>query len=534
MIIYNLWIESVSVCSLKLFTEGSYEMKSVLTMRLARFEALERRELLAGGGGGSGVVPVPVPSVTFTNRSVPVLNILPGATDQLVADFTLKGNGRANSKDYARPEEIIVIPAWGSEPLAWNTTFFTLRADLDGKAKNGCETVLSTASVNYETDIVDFLVYRPVWVRANKAMHFQITANFNSWLSGEPGDAQIGFEVAQVLFRDLRNNPVPDERVTYKGPDPKLHNLENQTLYISQKQMNPEGVIVAGQKGVNLLQFASWHSEGVVPGSMTFVASQGSLSNIQSFSLWVDKNWDGQMDDCLIAGVCPQDGKVVFDFSGTESFDGAQYEVRGDIADVLSADPVIQLALSKSITATVSETGKGLKGVRWNGDGAGQVQVWAWPEYATLYNILAQCPLVDIAKSANSPQDQIVVKGQSVTLLAIKVTSSFESADLGGFGFVISPIDGAAPVLANLKLFADGVDITSSVSFVFSTDGAKIEVTFNPRFTVLANSWNEFSLKGEIASSGPYSFNVRMSGIWVACIAKFGDWSAEGNKISVV
>jgi len=509
-------------------------MKSVLKTRRLGFEGLEKRELLAGGSlPVPPPAPVAMPSVTVKNLAVPVVDILPGATDVSVSKFALKSN---SGREYARLEEVLVIPAWGSEQLSGNMQRFTLRADLNGKPKDGYETVLATAYADYQTDTVDFMVYKPVWIRGSKPVQFQITGSVSAWPWSNSADAEIGVEVAQVFFRNLRNEPVPDERVVYAGVDPTLHTLETKTFSVYQQPLDSSSSVLAGQKDVELIEFSSYWSDGVAPDSVTFVAGQGDLSNAQNYSLWVDINWDGALDYCVQASVMPKNGKVVFSFDSNPS--QGLYEVHADIADVLAADPRIQLVFNKDgsgITAKDTETGNALRGVIVNGNGAGQIRLSQYPQFSPVYDILPQSPLVSISLSGSSPMDQTVVQGPvSVTLLTLKVVSAYADAQLSGIGFKLTPVGDGVPLpmpnFEKISVFADGVDLTSMASIIVRED--QIDVEFLPGLVIPGNTFKTITLKGVV--SNECSFRASVSGAWSSDITtRWGNCNAVGNKITV-
>ena len=349
-------------------------MRKVLKTRRMGFEALEDRQMLAGGVLAQVV-----------NQPVPVLDILPGGQNKVLAELKISTIGR----QYARLTEVLAVPATNSEPLAWNTQTFVLRADLNGKTKDGCEAIIAKARADYETDLVDFNVSRAVWVRPKAVLKVQIVASFNGYyLSGDT----IGVEAAEVSFRDLRNNPIPDERVAYRGVDPTLHTMENKMFSISQSMMDSAGTVLVGQEDVKLVQFNSWWSEAVAPGSVTFVAGQGNLANATNYSLLADYNWDGTWDSRIESAVVSSDGRLTFSFAKEDaSHNSALYEVHADIADALPTDPRIQLVFTKDgsgLTATNMETNKLLRGVQFNGTGEGQIRLWQSPQYSTAYAIV--------------------------------------------------------------------------------------------------------------------------------------------------
>lgn len=382
-----------------------------LKSRRMSFEGLESRQMLAAGMLAQVV-----------NQSVPVLDILPGGQNKVLAEMKISTIGR----QYARLTEVLAIPAAASEPLSWNTTNLTLRADLNRRAKDGCEAVISTAQVDYETELVDFKISRAVWLNPRAVLKVQIAANFSGYyLSGDT----VGVDVAEVSFRDLRNREISDERILYMGKDPTLHTMENKMFSVSQNQLDSTGSVLAGQKDVKLLRFNSWWSDGVAPGSVAFTAGQGSLINATNYTLLADYNWDGIWDSSVAGTVTSiksaaglKDSQLTFGFA--ESFAGhnsALYEVHADIVNALPVYPVepkIQLVFAKNglgLTAINMETGKPLRGIQTNGLGEGQICQWQYPEYSPTYAIVKDPELfvkefqADPSYAYASPGDKNIV-----------------------------------------------------------------------------------------------------------------------------
>ncbi len=186
-------------------------------------EQLEYRELPTGGFLPP-LPPVVPPMVQVMNLPERPLNILPGATNRVIADMTINTTNRS----YARLTEMLLVPAVGSEVLWPNTIGMRLLADLNGDSRDGCETPIAAARANYQTDVVDFRTFYPAWARPNRLIHLQVVAYFGSHFTGD----KIGVELAQAFFADLRNTPVPNSHVAYGGASPTLHHLKSAALLV--------------------------------------------------------------------------------------------------------------------------------------------------------------------------------------------------------------------------------------------------------------------------------------------------------------
>ncbi len=396
-----------------------FEMKSF--GRKLRVECLEGRQMLAGGGlpidallaqiaqlqAQLSVLSQPAqapaaptaPSFTFVNKPVKKLDaILPSSTNVLLADFTLRANNRA----YGRLEELLVLPADGSEQLAGNVSRLVLKLDRNGKVKDGCEATVAIASPNWDDDVVDLRLNRAVWVRNTSAMHFQIYADFNGYLSG----SAIGVEVAQACFRDLRKQPVSDERVTYIGVNPVLHTMDNARVQISQEQMLPFGSVQQGDKDVTLFKYSTWTNNAVVD-TISFSPRRSPLSCATNYVLKYDTNWDGVFDGFVpgtVSGVFPND-KVTFNMSSIPS--NGTFEVHADFTSSLPAGSVtvMQLAIyGPGISGHNAETGKPLQGVSVNGNKTpSQINLYTNIKGVTEYNIVT--PPVELVVQEAAPDE---------------------------------------------------------------------------------------------------------------------------------
>lgn len=506
--------------------------RSLLTSRKLRLETLETRQMLAGGAGRLPP-PTPLPHMVALTQPVAVADVLPGQT------FVIgKEKFFSATRTKGMLAEINSLPPDGSDRLASNINRVEVWANLkggtkkDGPRKDGYEEMIGTGYPNWETDCVSITVNRPLWV-SQTGVSVEYVATAGNWLDGDT----IGMGTEYAVFCDLKGNYVDDGFTTYKGVDPTLHTLNSSCLYLSQQYMDQVGSAVAGQHNVDLLNYYQSWNENVLPGNVTFVASQGDMANIQSFSLWVDTNWDGVSEDCLRAGVTPTNGKLVFNLAGTNAPNGALYKVQGEVADILAEDPRIRMAFDAGgtgITAIDAETGLPLKGFMLNGVGAGQVQLWAEKDMAALYRFVAEAPKIDISLSVSSPIDSTVSLGESFTLLAIRIATSNTDALLSGVGFKLTPLGDGTPLpmpnFEKISVFADGVDLTSMISVTIYKD--QIQVDFSSGLVIPGNTFKTLTLKGVV--SNECSFRTSVSGAWSSDITtKWGNCNAVGNKVTV-
>ncbi len=418
-------------------------MASKNSYRLS-FEQLEARNLPAGGFMSS-LVAVAMPEIQVNNLPMATQGILPGASNKVLTDMVLS-TGR---RQYARLEEMLFLPAYGSEPLAQNTRQFTLRADLNGKPQDGCEAVIGYAQADPGTDILDFTVFRPTWIR-QKPLHMQVVADFQSYLSGDA----IGLELALAVFRNLRNQPVDDSNVFYTGADPVLHTMENAVFSVYQLQMNSAANVLAGSKNIPLIQFGAWENNAI-PGTVAFTALQGNLQLAGNYTL-VHKNWQGVVDSTFKGAV--SGNELSFSFGANFPNTGGTFEVDGDISSNTSG--VFQLGfLASSMNATNATTGISLRGLMVNGVGEGQVQIRQSPDFATTYTIVvpAASGLLTAETDGTSPVNMAVAGGQQVTAAKFKLTATGDSFTVTQAVFTVAP--SAASVIISVTLWDGSIKL---------------------------------------------------------------------------
>lgn len=379
-----------------------------LTSSLLAVEELEKRKLFAGG---LLLLRRPAPEIVqVINKPIPRLEIFPGAQDELVSDFYIRTVGGRN---YVRLADMVFLSgAWG-EPLFQNTESFTLLADLNGKARDGCEAIVSNGFANYD-DTVIFAPSRNLWVRPRQLVHFQVIADFSTRFSGDT----FSVELAEASFRNIRGQEIPQKRVNYLGAEPTVHTLKEATFSVISLAVPETGTALAGQSGLVLAEFYA-RSNKSSPRTIVFNIVQGSLNYIRNPTLWIDFNWDGVLDKCVGSGLCWPDGRLTFLFD--PSFQYGKYEIHADVAENLSADVSFQLGYTEDVTADDQETYEPLQGKIINGTGEGQIILWL-KDQPTLYNFLCPARLI-FSLDPSTPPNQSVAGNQQVTGVVFKATA---------------------------------------------------------------------------------------------------------------
>lgn len=465
-------------------------VKNRAKVRSLRFESLEDRQLLAGGGvttealleqiaalqaqlvvaGGGGGIPVQQsPMFRVTNDRVPLLTILPGATNKVVAQISITTIGR----QFGRIDELFVLAAPGSEPISSTANHMSVYLDANNNMSDGYEKLVGMGSADWESDVARLHIWTPIWARQNQTVKFQIKADFNTSLSG----SKFGVETAMASFYDLKNQLVNDSRVLYNGIRPVLHNLETSTLSAYQQTMIPYQSVTAGQDGVKLLEFDAW-GNNTRPTSFSVVASHGGLGNADDYQLNFDQNYDGTPEQTYPGTVSEAGDRVTFQIlsstlppqpaakAGGPSSWGGRYWVSADMADSIAGDPHIQLAIpANGVTGINATTGRTLKGVIFNGEGEGQVQIWAQPVQATLFTIVSPEPTVTVKEIESSLEYAQVNPGDTDIVLDSFTFYAGAGVDVNLNAVTIVANTGSFSGLSNIVLWfdADGDNFAESI-----------------------------------------------------------------------
>ncbi|MDD5055195.1 MAG: dockerin type I domain-containing protein [Candidatus Peribacteraceae bacterium] len=134
------------------------------------------------------------------------------------------------------------------------------------------------------------------------------------------------------------------------------------TLAVTQKATVPNDTATANQKNINLLKFEARANEveDVLLTDLSFRNSDGDLTNVVNYTLWVDINADGAVDPILQKGAVAANGFVTFDkltgggYVVPKSGSSAVFEVHGDVASSLSPK-TFQLAFATPQPTTYVE-----------------------------------------------------------------------------------------------------------------------------------------------------------------------------------
>lgn len=394
-------------------------------------EVLETRNLLAGGIT-SPLFQIPEPSVLIVNEKVPKLDILPGAQAQVLAQMAVSTTGL---RDFAQLGEMMFVPAPGCQNLG-DANDFELQVYSNKVWSN-----IAYAQAG-QNNVVDFIPWQAPWNSPGQTLEMRVVADVSDY----PYTKNLGVDLAFAGFYDLRGNQVPNANVTYAGVSPVLQTVENEYFDIYQQQMpNVTATVLADSTGVPLYQFIPAFNNAT-PGSVTFVAAQGSLANANNYLL-TQTDFNGVFHSTV--GGTIVGNTLVFNFD-TRSLSGGIFTVYATTANTtVAGNPYLQLAPSSTspLTGTNTNTNKPLQGLIENGVGAGELQVWAYPNYATTYKIVPP-PLVVSQNTAYVSQtlppnstDEIGsfvlqnTSSQSVNVnsLVVNLTGTENASNLSGY-----------------------------------------------------------------------------------------------------
>jgi hypothetical protein len=460
-------------------------------------EQLEGREMLAAGLL-TPPVPVPTPTIQVINQPVAVANVLPGSTGVVMANLNLSTVGHT----YAQANEFLFVPAYGSAPLTQNMQNFTLRADLDGNTKNGCEATIGYGTVNYQADTVDFTVNQAVWARPSQSLNIQVVADASTYLTGNV----VGMELAFASFTDLRGNQVSDSNVAYVGAPPTLQNLQSAELFVSQQQL-PQAVSAYQGNDVDLLRFsASGNNAGI--NTVTFTASQGNVLNASNYTMTQDANYDGVTDYTYSGNVQIQiqAGKIVpvvnFNLGSTGKL-GGTFDVHAKDGNSTSLLQLSFPADGSGLTGSANDTGKPLQGVAPNGNGVGQIRLWANQQDSTLVTTVINPPPVVVTEiPATMPNNVVANAGTNIVTDSFVVAPNVGQKSLTVSHVAIVATQGDVRNLSNYTLWANvgGVNKDIANGFIVNTGNTGYQVWFNPSQVVVPGG-TQFEVHADVPSS---------------------------------
>lgn len=452
--------------------------------RTLRIEALEDRQLLAGGGlttttpvtdqtaallaqiaalqaqltaGGGTTTPpqisAPSPMVEVRTLATPEQHILPGAPRVRLLDLEVSA-----TKPNARFETMTIVST--TNYLASSAFNFTLWADMNTNRKdgvNGCETSIAVASMDWQTGVLDFSITMPVWARQTPT-HLAVTADFSEYLSSDAA----GIDVAWATFRDVRGRSVPDSNVSFTGAPATVHVMENAVINFSPAYMLPAQSAVVGQQNAELFIGSAWGNNSQ-PTNMAFVAVQGKLAYASNYVLSVDTNYDGKYEQVFANGVV-RNSLLNFKLTGADfqSSSNWKFMVSGNIASN-TAGQHLQLgfpANGQGITGINSQTGSPLMKVAVNG-GEGQIRIFTQnAKSATVTTIVNQQPVLAVKEvGAGQSAYQQVSAGQTNVVLDTFTAYAYPSQDAVVVNSVaITAIDGDFSIFTAYAFWWDSND----------------------------------------------------------------------------
>lgn len=448
------------------------------------FDVLESRDLLA-------------PLVQVTVLAQKPMEMMPGSTNKVVADVTLKTINRT----FVNPTDMLFLPAFGSEPLA-NNGSFTLWADMNGNfKKDGCETLLSGVQADYDTGLLDFSIDRPsLWVRQSAALRVQVKTDFYPFLTGP----KFGVELVEATFNDFRGQLVPEANVHYIGANPTLHNLRDALLGVQQTSMPHEASAEYGAQDTVLLQFYTYAHNATLT-SVTFMAARGTLQNATNYRL-KHFDWQGTKDVSIAGSVVKQ--RLTFAV-GNNFVQGGDWQVVGDIAQT-PLTQALQLSFATGSRAALgadTRTGKPLKGLRVNGLGEGQVHMLQVVQYGTAYSLMSNIGITS-ATDETTPPAQTVSGSQTVIGAVYSFTAVTGDYSITEVGISMSP--NASSVVQYATLW-DGDTLVGSALYSY----ARHRFFFaGLNISVDEGSAKKLTVKLTLGKPLPWTVNAKLTLTW--------------------
>ena len=225
--------------------------------------------------------------------------------------------------------------------------------------------------------------------------------------------------------------------------------FENPQLIVVQKTLNAFDTAVENAKDINLLRF---EAEGeVLLTKAQFTAVQGDLDNVYNYTLWVDTDGDRTVDTVLEDDVVNQAGWLAFsELIGGGFMTPAVFEVHGDVAPSLTADPRLQLGFATGITYLEAEEfddGTPLTGINTNGEGPENSQIIVTTTPSTDWSFVPQGNLWVTKDSTPVMQRQVLGGELSESLLRLQFRAEYEDIDVTYVGIDVEGDAGSIDVL---------------------------------------------------------------------------------------
>lgn len=337
------------------------------------------------------------PIAYVQNLKVPALEILPGATDQVLGRVTVRTTG-----PLTRIDEMRWVPAAGSSLLSPNIEgLVELWANLDRLKKNGYETRVASAMPDPETGVVTFDLSAGVWTgRGRSAVEMQITADAQEI----PVGTTLGLQFAQVDFVDIRGHELA-HTVQHRGVAPVLHTVKSDVVTIRQVPIPSFYAPAPGSTsngsvplfrtvGVPLLSFTA---QANFPASIAvnfavspirFEGSHGILPNFTQYRL-IHTTASGQEDRVYYHKEMDGNNHVGFLIAPPVNDTGV-WTLVADIHHYTATNQILQAAFILPDPAGYvfnRETETHLFGARINGKGAGHLHLWVNEKFSRPYLI---------------------------------------------------------------------------------------------------------------------------------------------------
>lgn len=185
-----------------------------------RFEWLEDRQLLSVAPS----LPVAAyvqPLVKVVDLPVQPLSLQEGATNQVVKDMFMYGT---KIGQYVNVRAIAFAPAIVGETVSDsvydNVAYAVLRADLDGRASNGCEALIGAVTPDAYSDAIVMPLRLGTYLRPGKPFHVQLFVTMRKELVGQ----NLGLEFAGMDCYNIWGKSISPDAVSVTG-SPTMHTL---------------------------------------------------------------------------------------------------------------------------------------------------------------------------------------------------------------------------------------------------------------------------------------------------------------------
>ncbi len=221
----------------------------------------------------------------------------------------------------------------------------------------------------------------------------------------------------------------------------QTQSIQRPTLHILQQAGGANPIILLGNPtGTSLLRFSatSQSPDTLHLNGFTFEALQGSLTDMQNYTLAADEDGNGTYERVLMSGISPSAGLLTFTLGSTPytllPSQTVPLEIRGDVPTTLSGDPwQLRFALSTPdyIRASTEDGSITLAGIATNGTcNVSPCHILATTAASQIFTIVHQGNLFVTKSTFPTPSRQLLGGELGAEILRLDLRAQHEDIEL--------------------------------------------------------------------------------------------------------